>query len=146
MGKITMKKRGNALIAESDAAFDALAKIKDGREIMVEAKAARNPRHHRLYWKLIQIVCDSGAWSGGSDALHYWVKLRTGNFVKITDHKGNTLWVPKSIAFESMGQDAFARFFDRAVKILMMEVCGNNNWEDVRDEIVNMMEYGGRVA
>src|SRR5690606_1964863 len=90
-----------------------LQAMQAGKQVMVNVHAPRNPRHHRLLFAIYQKLVDGGVWEGDQDSFLDWCKYGTGHVRSSIDHMGNMHYVPKSIAFESMGQDKFARFFDR---------------------------------
>lgn len=153
MTKIIMRKVGRTLAPVDDEGFEALAKVRDGRDVTIEFKASRNPRHHRLFFaicKFVQIHCER--MEGASiDHIKTALKLATGHVETFVDcQTGMTAYVPKSISFEAMCQTEFNQFFDAAVTVIV------NRWmppgttpEEVRREIIEMCDgpYAiGRVA
>src|SRR4051812_9943034 len=65
-------RHGTNLIAADMAAADWLKdNVKDGREVIVTIRKARNPKHLRKVFALLQLVLDNteGKWSGTEDLL-----------------------------------------------------------------------------
>lgn len=160
MAKIVCRKNGRTLTPVDDEGRDALAKIRDGRDVMVEVRRARNPRHHRLYWALINFVklhainADGESLFENADLeiIHTAVKIATGfvrTFVDTTT--GKTAFVPLSIAFESLDQTQFEEFFNTATKIIASRwLPPGTTPEDVRRELIELVDgphaLGERVA
>ena len=135
MGKIVMRKQGRGLYAEDRAALEALEGIKDGRDVVVMVKKARNPKHTRLFEVLVSKVADSGAWDYDRESLRDWLKLRVGHVYKY--YVGDKLVVrSKSLSEESMGQAEFKAFFDRAIWYMANEILGDEEWENLRREVL----------
>jgi len=105
----------HCLLPLDDEGLELLKSMKVGREVIAEIHSPRNPRHHRLLFVLRRRIIDGGAWEGDAEGLLDWIKYATGHVRTSVDHNGNVHYTPKSIAFASMGQDKFNRFFDRAV-------------------------------
>lgn len=120
--KAVFRKNGHGLYALCDASREALASIKDGRDVMVEVRAARNPAHHRKFFAMLKKVIDAGCWDYDQDALLDWVKFRVGHVNKVVVN-GKLYVTPKSIAFESMDQPTFQKFYERAVYHLCAEIA-----------------------
>lgn len=154
MAKIICRKIGRSLVPVDDEGFDALAKVKDGRDVTVEFKMARNPRHHRLFFAACRFVqMHSETMDNASiDQIKTAIKIATGFVDTFVDcQTGNTIAVPKSLSFESLDQTSFNQFFDDACGV----IC--NRWmpagttpEDVRRELILLVDgrhaLGERVA
>lgn len=144
MAKIICRKVGRSLVPVDDEAIDALAKVKDGRDVTVEFKMSRNPRHHRLFFAICKFVkLHSEVMDSASiEQIKTAIKLASGHVETFIDcQTGNTVMVPKSIAWEAMDQTEFNQFFDAAVNV----IC--NRWmapgtasEEVRREIIEMCD------
>jgi hypothetical protein len=46
-------------------------------------------------------------------------KLKSGHFDTVVSHKGEAVYIPKSINFASMGEDKFKEFFSKAIDICL---------------------------
>lgn len=111
-----------------------------GKEVIVSVHVARNPKHHRLLFALIRKLIEGGAFDGDENSLLIYLKYATGLTDPVADHNGDIHWVPRSIAFESMDQAHFNRFFDRACYVVAQNLLGGEDWIALRDEIVNTVE------
>lgn len=123
MTKAVFRKSNGALIPASDDADEIMRSIKDGREVMVDVRAARNPSHHRKFMKMLSKVIEAGSWDYDQDKLLTWCKFKVGH-VEVIEINGRRYVSPKSISFESMPQDKFQRFYERAVYHICHELAG----------------------
>lgn len=107
------------------------------KPVMVSIYAKRNARHHRLLFRLLEMVRDGGAWDGSADTLLDFLKIATGHVRTVVDPgTGRAVFATKSIAFDEMGQDAFRRWFDAAVQVICERLLNRADWESVRDEVI----------
>lgn len=111
-----------------------------GKSVMVDIHAARNVKHHRLLFALFRKLMDGGAWAGDEEELLDRCKYAVGLVDTKIDHRGEPHYVPRSIAFESMDQARFNKFFDRVCYYVAANLLGGEDWIALRDEIVNTVE------
>lgn len=133
-------KIGAFLIPTSQEGRDQIAALKADKEVMVHIHAARNPRHHRMFFALLNKVIEGGAWDGDTDSLIDAVKLATGHVDRFVTRDGQLAYKMKSIKYESMPQDKFNRFFDRAVFYVSTNLLCNEDWQALRNEICDMVD------
>lgn len=106
-----------------------------GQEVMVTFWTTRNPVHHRLFFHLLNIVVENGAWDGSLDDLRRQILYRTGHVTTTILRDGGILVEIDSMKFTAMSQSKFKRFFDRAVYYISTKILGSPEWETVRDEV-----------
>lgn len=133
-------KTANGLVPLDDDGREIMAALKADKKVMVHVHAARNPDHHRLLFAMFKKLRDGGVWSGDKDSLIDYIKYGTGHVRSVIDHKGQAHIVPKSISFESMDQVAFNRFFDRACWLICHRLLQRDDWQSLRDELIEMMD------
>lgn len=108
------KRVGLSLVPDGDEALAEFEKLPFGKSLQVEAKQPRNPRFHRLFWKLCARI-GSGI---GRDA--DWVerafKTELG-FYDVFSYKGKEHFVLRSIAFDKLDNTGFRDFFNGAVQV-----------------------------
>jgi hypothetical protein len=130
------------LVPMDDDGREMLTAMKPGKAVLAEIATPRNPRHHRLLFALFKKLYDAGVWEGDMNTLLDWIKFATGHVRTAVDHNGNTHYSPKSIAYESMDQTSFNRWFDRVIYIVTTRLVGDDDWEALRDEIIGMVDNG----
>lgn len=153
MTKAVFRKHGMTLLPVDDESRELIAKIKDNRDVIVDIKQARSPRHHRLFYGICKFVkMHSETMADASiDQIKNALKLATGFVETYVDcQTGKSMYVAKSIAWESMDQTEFYVFFDAACAVVA------NRWlpdgttpEDVRRELLSIIDgphVVGRMA
>lgn len=119
MAKAIFRKRGRSLVPVDQEGLDALAAIRNERDVIVEIKQPRNVRHHRLLFALLNFITTHSDLFASTDAALIGLKIACGLVDPYIDPaSGKTFFVPRSISFPSMDQTAFAAFFDRAVYVV----------------------------
>lgn len=146
------------IVATSREGEDALFGLVGDREVIATVKGARNPRHHRLFFKALAIVNESGAWAGDQsigapdtvDGLLKWIKKELGHYdvhVSVDENDPSRSVVYRefrSISFESMAQAEFAEFFDRACTVLCRDLLGSDDWKFGRRRSLRWSTARGR--
>lgn len=119
-------RRGSALIPADVHAEEFLASIPDGREVLVTIRRPRSPQNHRHFFALLRKACDHMAEHRreglpvmhDEDELLDALKLAVGHVQPRQRIDGTVIFVPKSIDFASMPEDAFKRFKNRSLYVL----------------------------
>lgn len=148
-------KVGDGLAPMNERAKAAFAKLKQGQVYRVKVVQVRNGRFLRLYWKLIDTVwknSESVAYPDLDD-FHNAIKIMTGHRRRLSlandirDEEtgelvykaGTVFFVPKSIAFDSMTQESFDRFFDRVADLITVYFWPTVTVDWLRAEIAKML-------
>lgn len=138
--QVVRSQRGELLLAPlDDDGREQLAALKPDKPVMVHIHAARNPGHHRMLFAVFKLLQDAGCWDGDMDSLLDWMKYATGYVRTSVDHNGKLHHIPKSIAFESMPQDVFKRWFDRVLYIVCQRLLETEDWQAVRDAVLDVV-------
>lgn len=141
MAKAIMRKvvRGAAigLVPSDDEGRDALAKVKDGAEVMCEFRRPRNLGHHKKLFKLLSIVVENQDHYKTPEHLLAALKVATGHCDEypIKNGAGLIMVVPHSISFESMDQTLFEPFFNAAMDVVCSQIIPGMNKADLEAEI-----------
>jgi hypothetical protein len=135
------RKRGRAFVPIDQEGLDALAMIRDERDVEITIKQRRNPKHHRLLFACLKFVTEHTDVFASTDAALIGLKIACGLVDPFIDPaSGKTFFVPRSISFASMEQGDFAAFFDRAVYVITERwMPAGTTAESVRAEIESMV-------
>jgi hypothetical protein len=142
--KIQLVKHLGGLRPVDDIGTQALSRLKQGDVVMVEYSRPRNPRHHRLFFALLNIVANNSPHYDDPEQVLLALKIATGHVVPHIAFDGKTYMVPQSIAFNKMDQDAFDRFFDKCVDIVVRRFLPGVTDAELRAELESMTQ--GRAA
>ena len=117
---ILMQRRGAFLVPQAPIDGEMLEAFPAGKPLKVVVTQPRNIKPHRLYFAMLKLVADNMQGPATKEALHEWIKLKTGVSVAIPLRSGKVDLVPGSIAFDKMNDDEF-RVFLEAAKTLIVE-------------------------
>lgn len=98
---------------------EVVGKIRLDDEIFVEYKPKRNYKNHKRFFSMLQSVIYNTDYYKSVDELLSMLKLKTGHFEIVVSHRGETLYIPKSIDFSSMPEDEFREFFSSCIDVLL---------------------------
>jgi len=121
--KALLIKTDKGLRGSTPADQDAWAKfrrrletMKPGTWVRMEWARPRNGQHHRKLFALLQLVAENSETYDTPEKALVAVKLVTGYADPVIDPiTGELIQVPRSIAYESMEQDDFDRFYEAAI-------------------------------
>lgn len=123
---------------------------KIGKDVTVEVRARRNPRHHRLFFAILKFLQMHAERFEETpiEKIKDAVKLATGladTFIDAETHK--TYYVLRSISFASMDQGSFNSFFDEATKVIAKRWMPEGTpAEEVRRELLLMVDGPGALG
>lgn len=119
--KIIITKTVHGLQPGDEQAEKVVNRWKLGASYALTYKEARSPQYHRLVFGIANAVVDSapeGSYWRGKLPEHFVkaVMLTIGCVDEVMDMNGEVHLIPKSIAFENMGDDEFRPIGDAVVR------------------------------
>lgn len=100
-----------------------LETMKPGTWLRMEWVRPRHPKHHRKFFALLTLVAENSEIYNTTEKALVAVKLVTGHFdLMVHPETGEILQIPKSIAYESMDQDEFDRFYSAAIDAVLQHI------------------------
>lgn len=116
----------------------------EGKRVKVDAKVPRSGPHHRLFWALATTVWQTLPESQqlrypDVESLVAALKIIAGHRQLIVFPDGTQGYVPKSIAYDRMGQEEFSAFFEKCVDFICRSVLPNVSRDDLKREIQEMV-------
>lgn len=115
---LILKRYGPALYAADGLAEADLRELPANVELKATLTRPRSLPQHRLYFAMLQKVCDNLERPVSRETLHEWIKLRCGVVELVPLKSGEVEEVAGSVAFDQMDQIAFNAFFERAAELL----------------------------
>jgi hypothetical protein len=143
--ELLMTKKLGRLVAYDGVGVDQIDSLKEGAVVTARLTQARNIKHHRLWFALLQTVFGAQSLFPTLDEMHDAIKISIGHCEERKTIDGATYWHPKSISFYALDQQEFSQFFDRAVAIIIEKILPNASREDLEDRIYEILgEVGPR--
>lgn len=100
-----------------------LETMKPGTWLRMEWVRPRHAKHHRKFFALLTLVAENSEIYNTTEKALVAVKLVTGHFdLMVHPETGEILQIPKSIAYESMEQDEFDRFYSAAIDAVLQHI------------------------
>lgn len=126
----------NALLPLDDRARELMAKLKLGDKVLVKVHRPRYIEHHRLTMSVLNKIAD--AKGVPVETLLTWLQVAMGrvDFVKLPN--GKVVASRQSIAFASMDQTEFQRWWDEAWRLISEHILPGVD-QKVFDEITGIV-------
>lgn len=115
---VSFVRRGGHLVPTDVHADEMLSKIRDGQEVLVTIRKARNPAHHRYFFAMLRAVTDNTDEWSSEDELLIALKIAAGHVDRCSLLDGTVVEMPRSINFGAMDEIAFTRWKNRAAYLL----------------------------
>lgn len=113
------KRTLDGFIPANDDANDFFGRCKLGQLVTMDAKQSRNLKFHRLFFAILKLISEnSNPHISEAAALHF-AKLAAGVGEVVTDSRGEKHFIPGSISFARMDQQAFDAFVQSAIPPLV---------------------------
>ena len=115
--KITLiKGLNNKFSIAYDSDYETAKKIKVNEPYEYDFKNVRNPRHHRKYFALLNLVVSNTEKFKDVNHLRMILAIECGHYDELIDPlSGEVRIIPKSISFSSMGQDEFSELYSKSL-------------------------------
>lgn len=114
--------------------------------VRVTVRRVRNPRFHRLFFALMNLVWQHQDRFVSREALLTYVKIGVGHVETVILDDGRTVYIPKSISFAKLDEHDFRKFFDAVVRLLVERVLPGWNADDLTAEVFKMVGEDRSVA
>ncbi len=101
-------------------AVEWLKKTKLDQGVLIDPRRPRNIQHHRKLFALLNLAVDNWPVDITINALVGLIKIRTGHADPVKGADSVIHWIPRSINFESMDQDEFEPFYEKAVQLIAL--------------------------
>lgn len=118
---------------------DRIAKLREGQQVEIQIKQARNGRQHRLYWAMIGLVYHQQNRYATQEQLSNAIKCAVGWCDEIELSSGKVMVTPRSISFSNMPQEQFSEFFDKVIELVVTKILPGVSDADLRAELEAMV-------
>jgi hypothetical protein len=111
-------RRGNTLVPADFMAEEWLRELPEGKEVLIDWRKPRHPENHRHMMAILHLACEHLPEHADTESLLDALKIAVGHVRPVMKADGDMIFLPKSISFASLGEDAFRRFKNRALYVL----------------------------
>lgn len=119
-----------------------LTTMKPGAWMRMDVKGVRNGKHHRKFMALLQLITENSEVYTTIDKALVAVKLCVGHFDLMADPTtGEIQRIPRSISYDSMGQEDFDAFYKQAVDAVLQHILPQLD-QAKADELLDMIVEG----
>ena len=119
--EIIMQKVLGRLVPETGYDAELLDALPSGKSLRCKVTQLRSDPHQRFYWKMLSIVVQNTEFPT-SEALHFFLRIRTGRVDHVTLRNGEAHLIPKSTSYGSMDQRDFLEYTEAAKEVICTEV------------------------
>lgn len=150
MSRAAFIRKGDGMFPLDDDGLAMVRAVQPGKAVMGEFKGARNPRQHRLFFALMKVLVDN------TPAEWFMGDTEIARRAILTDTREFTLWVHpitgevrqelNSMKYESMTQEHFNRFFNRALYVICNDYLKGADMDAVRQEVYAMVDGDERAS
>jgi hypothetical protein len=139
MADVLLVKRNGKLEASDPISAEWLASVREGEQLRCNPSRARNGRHHRLYWTLINMVWEQQDRFPTAKSLHHAIKIATGLY-HIAKVNGREVMEVGSTDFTRMKQDEFSQYYDRVVRLICERILPGLSDDEVKRQVLEIMD------
>lgn len=129
----------SGLVPLYDSDFENKKKLKIGEDYRVTITKPRNYQFHKLFFALIGMAFHNQDHYQFQEQLLIDLKLRVGHYDLQVSPEGKDIYVPKSISFAAMDQDAFKEFYDKCLSVIRKRYLGDMSEEDINKNLSSFM-------
>jgi hypothetical protein len=129
----------NALVPADSDARQWLWKVKPGETIKADVRRSRNPHQHNLWHVLVRTILHHQSRFSTHEQMHRQMKIWLGYYDDMTDREGNSVMVPKSIAYDQMPPEEFKELLDAAIRMVTEWMIPNTSDADLRQHLAEIV-------
>jgi hypothetical protein len=126
------------LLPFDETARETLARIQNGSYVTAEPKVPRNPKSHRLFFALMNLILHNQSYYKTLDQVIAVFKVACGHADLIVLKNGDHTWIPKSISYASMDDIEFSKFLDRAIDVVVEKILPGVTNIELRQQLEEM--------
>lgn len=140
-------RKGSLIFPGSERAEKMIRAMPFNKLILLQARTARNPKHHDQWWALLDAVVEATGRFPNSDKLNNALKVQLGITDEYWTLDGQLRIMPGSIAESAMPGDQFNDYFDKGMAIIAEYFFPGMTREQIaRIEEIHAGELGRRAA
>jgi hypothetical protein len=138
---VLLVREKNGFAAADPTSAEVIQGMKHGEVVTATIRRTRNPRFHRLFWALLNLVFENQDRYTTLEQLLDAVKLNIGYFdlVTIPGKVPTQICKLRSISFAKMDETSFRQFFDKAVVFIVADVVPGIDRADLERQVLEIV-------
>ena len=142
MKALLVKRKDGSFYPALEQDYEICKKVEPGSYVTLKTDDVRDIMHHRKFFALLKLVHHHlpeiiAERLPTQNHLLHEIKMRLGHYDAWITPKGSQLYIPRSIAFDSMGQKKFEEFYSGALDVIFKHYLTSWTPEQVEAEILN---------
>lgn len=138
MTTIFLQRVGNALLPYDERAVAFIAKIPMANFVQIDAKKVRSPQFHKRAFALMHQMFDMQDEFIAFEPFRYWLTIKAGYIdFQIVRPDGTTVVKPQSLAYASMPEYRFERWWNDVVQVFIDEF----GLDITQEELAEVVRY-----
>jgi hypothetical protein len=118
-----------------------LRKFPEGADIKAKLKRSRNAVNHRRFFAMLQFVLDNQDKYRNVEDLLVELKCKVGHYAEHITRTGQIVYVPKSIEFDTMGEDEFKDFKSKVVDVILSDLLKGATMEELDQQAQQILDF-----
>jgi hypothetical protein len=132
---VIMHKMEGRLVPATSYDAELVDSLPLNKDLRCKITVSRSDPHQRWYWKMLSKVVENTEMFATSEALHLFLKVRTGFVDCIKIHTGETVIIPESTSYGSMDQTRFKQYTDAALEVIVTDVLLGTTIDEIMSEV-----------
>jgi hypothetical protein len=137
MAEIYLKRTLTGFVADDEAAANSMRRIPVGTTVRCEIVKPRSASQLRMYWAMCSLVAMNHAELQTREQVDQALRLLTGH-VDLVKVGGQTLQLPRRIAFAKLSQDEWTEYLSRAKDAVCEHLLPGVDGNEIQNEILRL--------
>jgi hypothetical protein len=129
--ELFLQRKSGVLVPYSAVDISILNKIPEGVDIKAKLKRSRSAANHRRFFAMLHYVLENQDKYRNEEDLLVELKCKVGHYQEHIKRDGEIVYIPKSIDFDSMGEDEFKSFKSRVVDVILSDFLVGETMEEL---------------
>lgn len=117
---------------------DKIKKLKQYQTYVFKVVHERNYKHHKKFFALLNLAFENQQHYESFESFRKIMTMKAGYFDEVVTSKGETVYLPRSISFDNMGQDKFESLYKDVLLAISKEL--NVEVPQLEEEIENLTQ------
>lgn len=140
---ILMMREGLFLKPVDGPGYAAIEEMTRGEELRVKITRFRNPKFHRLFFALINLVYQNQDEFATMEQMLDAIKRAIGYVEERKDLDGQLYYVSKSISFAKMDETSFKQFYNKVLNLILEKILPHIPKKDLEQQIFDLIREPG---